>query len=199
MKLYHSPTSPYVRKVRVVAIEKGLADRIELVDASPGPPLTAVYGVNPLGKVPALVTDDGVALYDSPVICEYLDSLVPAAPLIPRSGAARWQVLRCQALCDGILDAAVGIVLERRRPPAERSAQAQEHSAAAIRRAVAALAAELRPAAAVFDLGQISIAAALGYLEFRLGDADLGADQPAIRDWWSATRQRPSLAATRPP
>jgi glutathione S-transferase len=169
MTLYHSPTSPYVRKVRVVAIEKGLGDRIELIDASPGPPLTAVFGVNPLGKVPALVTDDGIVLYDSPVICEYLDSLVPAAPLIPRSG------------------------------PAERSAQAQEHSAAAIRRSVAALATELRPADAPFDLGQISVAAALGYLEFRLGDADLGTDQAAIRDWWSATRHRPSLAATRPP
>lgn len=199
MKLYYSPTSPYVRKVRVVAIEKGLADRIELVAASPWPDPAAVAVVNPLGKVPALVTDDGVALYDSPVICEYLDVLVPAAPLIPRSGAGRWQVLRCQALCDGILDAAVAIVLERRRPEAERSATTQNRAADAIRRSVAALATELRPASAGFDLGQISIAVALGYLEFRLGDLDLGVGGPAIRDWWTATRDRPSLVATRPP
>ncbi len=198
MQLYYSPTSPYVRKVRVVAIEKGLADRIELVTASPWPDPTAVARVNPLGKVPALVTDDGVALYDSPVICEYLDALVPAAPLIPRSGSGRWQVLRCQALCDGILDAAVAVVLERRRPEAERSAAAQQRAIDAIRRSVAALAPELRTGGAPFDLGQISTAVALGYLEFRLGDVELGMDQPAIRDWWAATRDRPSLVMTRP-
>jgi glutathione S-transferase len=198
MKLYYSPTSPYVRKVRVVAIEKGLADRIELVSATPWPDPAAVAAVNPLGKVPALVTDEGVALYDSPVICEYLDVLVPAAPLVPRSGSGRWQVLRCQALCDGILDAAVAIVLERRRPEAERSTSVAKRAEDAIRRSVAALKAELRPASAGFDLGQISIAVALGYLEFRLGDVALGVDEPAIRDWWAATRERPSLVATRP-
>ncbi len=198
MKLYYSPTSPYVRKVRIVAIEKGLADRVELVTAIPWPDPTAIAAVNPLGKVPALVTDDGVALYDSPVICEYLDVLVPAAPLLPRSGAGRWQVLRCQALCDGILDAAVGVVLERRRPEAERSATAEQRSVEAIRRSVAALAVELRPPGSAFDLGQISIAVALGYLEFRLGAEALGTEQPAIRDWWAATRERPSLVATRP-
>jgi glutathione S-transferase len=198
MKLYYSPTSPYVRKVRVVAIEKGLADRIELVEANPWSDLATVASVNPLGKVPALITDDGLTLYDSPVICEYLDVLVPAAPLIPRSGAGRWQVLRCEALCDGILDAAVAIVLERRRPEAERSVLSERRSADAIRRSLAALVTELRPAATAFDLSQISIGVALGYLEFRLGDLDLGAGQPAIRDWWAATRGRPSLVATRP-
>jgi len=198
MKLYFSPTSPYVRKVRVVAIEKGLADRVELVAATPWPDPAAVAAVNPLGKVPALVTDDGVALYDSPVICEYLDVLVPAAPLIPRSGAGRWQVLRCQALCDGILDAAVGIVLERRRPEGARSAATEQRSVDALRRSVAALGSELRPVSAGFDLGQISIAVALGYLEFRLGDLELGTDLVTIRDWWAVARERPSLVATRP-
>jgi glutathione S-transferase len=198
MKLFYSTTSPYVRKVRIVAIEKGLADRVELVAANPWPDPTAAVAVNPLGKVPTLVTDDGLALYDSPVICEYLDALVPAAPLIPRSGPGRWQVLRCQALCDGILDAAVAIVLERRRPEAERSMMSEKRSADAVRRSVAALANELRPAGAPFDLGQIAIAVALGYLEFRLGDLALGAGQDAIRDWWLAVRERPSLVATRP-
>ena len=198
MQLFYSPTSPYVRKVRVVAIEKGLADRIELVAANPWPDPAAVARVNPLGKVPALLTDDGVALFDSPVICEYLDALVPAAPLVPRSGSGRWQVLRCQALCDGILDAAVAVVLERRRPEAERSAAAQQRALDAIRRSVAALAPELRGDGAPFDLGQISTAVALGYLEFRLGDEQLGVEAPAIRDWWAATRDRPSLVMTRP-
>jgi glutathione S-transferase len=199
MKLYFSPTSPYVRKVRVVAIEKGLADRIELVPANPWPDPAAVSVANPLGKVPALVLDDGTTLYDSPVICEYLDSLVPARPLVPREGLERWQVLRRQALGDGILDAAVAIVLERRRPEAERSVSAQQRSADAIRRGVAAMAGELRPPAALFDLGQISLAVALAYLAFRLSDLELGTSAAPLRAFWDATRARPSLTATQPP
>jgi len=199
MKLFFSPTSPYVRKVRVVAMEKGLGDRIELVPANPWPDPAAVAAANPLGKVPALLLDDGTPLYDSPVICEYLDSLVPASPLIPREGPKRWLVLRRQALGDGILDAAVAIVLERRRPEAERSAELQRRSAEAIRRSIDALAAELRPADAPFDLAQISFAVALGYLEFRLPDLDLGTAQRPLREFWQAIRERPSLAATRPP
>ena len=196
MKLYHSPTSPYVRKVRIVAIEKGISDRIELVTAIPWPDPAPVAAVNPLGKVPALVTDEGFVIYDSPVICEYLDTLVPAAPLIPRSGSARWQVLRCQALCDGILDAAVGIVLERRRPAGERSPAAMQRATDAIRRSLAALEPEIRAGAAPFDLGQISIAVALGYLEFRL--PELAASAGALSAWWRAVGERPSVAATRP-
>jgi glutathione S-transferase len=199
MKLFFSPTSPYVRKVRVVAIEKGLADRIELVPANPWPDPSAVSAANPLGKVPALLLDDGTSLYDSPVICEYLDALVPASPLIPREGLKRWKVLRRQALGDGILDAAVSIVLERRRPQAERSAEAQTRATEAIRRGVGALAGELRPADAPFDLGQISLAVALGYLEFRLSELDLGTAQSPVREFWDAIRSRPSLASTRPP
>jgi len=198
MKLYHSPTSPYVRKVRIVAIEKGIADRIELLTAIPWPDPAQVAAVNPLGKVPALVADDGLVLYDSPVICEYLDTLVPAAPLIPRSGNARWQVLRCQALCDGILDAAVGIVLERRRPDGERSPDAMQRATDAIRRSLAALEPEIRAGAAPFDLGQISIAVALGYLEFRLPELAGAARAGALGAWWGAVRERPSVAATRP-
>jgi glutathione S-transferase len=198
MKLLYSPTSPYVRKVRVVAIEKGLAERIELVAASPWPDPARIVGLNPLGKVPVLVLDDGTPLYDSPVICEYLDSLAAAGPLIPRAGPQRWAVLRLQALADGVLDAAVAIVLERRRPEAERSVASQQRAVAAIRRSVAALATEVRPPDGPFDLGQIAIAVALGYLEFRLGDLDLGTSPRAIGDWWTAVRGRPSLVATQP-
>lgn len=199
MQLLFSPTSPYVRKVRVFAIEKGLDARIELKDANPWPDPAAVSAFNPLGKVPALVLDDGSALYDSPVICEYLDSLVPDRPLIPASGPARWRTLRQQALADGILDAAVSIVLERRRSAAERSAAAQQRAADAIRRSVATLGAELEPATNAFDLGQISLACALDYLEFRLADLRLLRDHRAVDDWRQATGQRRSLVATRPP
>jgi glutathione S-transferase len=195
MQLLFSPTSPYVRKVRVFALEKGLGPRIELREANPWPDPAAVSAVNPLGKVPALVLDDGSALYDSPVICEYLDSLVPERPLIPARGPARWRALRQQALADGMQDAAVSIVLERRRPAAERSAGVEQRAADAIRRSVAALGPETH----AFDLGQIALACALAYLEFRLADLGLLRDHRAVDDWRRATDQRPSLVATRPP
>jgi len=198
VKLYHSPTSPYVRKVRITAIEKGVAERVELVVANPWPDPAAVVGVNPLGKVPALVADDGLVLYDSPVICEYLDSLAPIPRLIPQAGAARWQVLRTQALADGILDAAVAIVLERRRPEAERSTLSQKRATEAIRRGVAALAASTDAAGDAPDLGAIATGVALGYLEFRLPDVDFLAAHLALRAWWSALSARPSFAATVP-
>ncbi len=198
MKLLHSPTSPYVRKVRVVALEKGLSSRIELVPANPWPDPTVVAAANPLGRVPVLLLEDGTPIYDSPVICEYLDSLVPARPLIPYDGIGRWLVLRRQALADGILDAAVAMVLESRRPAPEQSASSQARAEAAIRRSVAALGSELAPVGDTFDLGQISIAVALGYLEFRLGHLELGTAEPRVADFWASARLRPSFLATQP-
>lgn len=198
MKLYYSTTSPYVRKVRVVAIEKGLADSIELVAANPWPEPAAIVAVNPLGKVPVLVTGAGLALYDSPVICEYLDALVERPRLIPAIGDARWQALRMQALADGILDAAVSIVLERRRPEAERSTMSQKRASEAIRRGVQSLAASLGTPLGTLDLGQLAAAVAIGYLQFRLPDMDFGAGQAVVRDWWDEVGRRPSFVATAP-
>jgi glutathione S-transferase len=198
MKLLFSPTSPYVRKVRIVAIEKGLAGRVELVPANPWTDLPAVIARNPLGKVPALVDDDGNVYYDSPVICEYLDSLVPGNPLTPHSGLARFEVLRRQALADGILDAAVAVVLERRRPPGERSPEAERRALDAIRRALDVVARELAPADAPFDLAQISFAVAIGYLEFRLPELAATREKPVLGAFWDAIVTRPSVAATHP-
>ena len=120
MKLYGSLTSPYVRKARVLIREKNLPCEFVVADAwaadSPIPPL------NPLGKVPVLVLDNGEVLFDSPVIVEYLDALIPPA-LLAAAGEARWQMLRWEALADGILDAVVARLLESRRPAAQQSAQ----------------------------------------------------------------------------
>jgi len=109
MKLHYNPASPYVRKVRVLAIETGLMERIELVPekVSPVDPNPDVVADNPVGKIPALVTDEGDALYDSRVICEYLDALHGGTRMFPERGEARWSALRRQALADGMLDAAV--------------------------------------------------------------------------------------------
>lgn len=199
MKLLFSPPSPFVRKVRIAAIEKHLEQQIELVPANPWPEPTAVIPFNPLGKVPALLLDDGSALYDSPVICEYLDSLGKGPALIPGSGAERWRVLRRQALADGMLDAAVNMVLELRRPEAQRSAVMFQRFQGAIRRCVQQLSAQIEDPSECFDLGQIAIACAVGYVEFRLPEVDFGlAAQRPLADWWSTVRERPSLVNTRP-
>jgi glutathione S-transferase len=198
MKLLFSPTSPYARKARVVAIEKGLDRSLELVTALPWAEPNPTVDTNPLGKVPALVTDDGLTLYDSPVICEYLDSLAPQPRLIPAGGRDRWLALRMQALADGILDAAVSIVLERRRPEIQQSAAMTERALAAIRRALAQSQQEVPGTHAPLHLGHLSLAIALGYLEFRLPDTDLGMTGSALEAWWHQVRARPSLAATVP-
>ncbi len=107
MRLCFSPTSPYVRKVRACAITREIDRLIELVPTDANASLPEFVAINPLSKVPALVTDDGVALFDSPVICEYLDSIGDALPMFPEHGALRWRALKFQAMGDGILDASV--------------------------------------------------------------------------------------------
>src|ERR1700716_1737304 len=198
MKLLSSPPSPFARKVRVLALEKGLGERLEVIEAHPWPEPTAIIEFNPLGKVPTLILDDGSCLYDSPLICEYLDSLDPRSQLIPDRGVARWRVLRLQALADGILDAAVNLVLEQRRPEAHRSSAMQQRFTLAIQRSFARLPGELALADESFDLGQIAAACAVGYVEFRLPDCNFGTDEPRIRGWWTRIQLRPSLLATRP-
>ena len=119
MKLCFSPTSPYVRKVRACAITREIDGQIELVPTDANASLPAFVAINPLSKVPALVTDDGVALFDSPVICEYLDSVGDALPMFPAHGAARWRALKFQAMGDGILDASVPRRGEMQKPQDE--------------------------------------------------------------------------------
>ena len=116
MKLRYSPTSPYVRKVTVTAQETGVQPRIERVPTVTTDPASGLAKDNPLGKVPTLILDDGERLYDSPVICEYLDGLHGGAKIVPPAGPERWVALRRQALADGILDAAVLRLMETRRP-----------------------------------------------------------------------------------
>lgn len=124
MRLLYSPTSPYARKVRVVAIEKGLADRIALVPVNPLCDDTdELHCQNPLGKVPALVLDDGRAVVDSPVICEQLDALASEPQLIPKEPDARIDAHTRQAVADGVADAAFNLIMEARRPDPQRSPQ----------------------------------------------------------------------------
>jgi glutathione S-transferase len=197
MKLIYSPTSPYARKVRVVAAECGHRD-IEYVVENPLAEDSELATLNPLGKVPALVLDDGDVLIDSPVICEFLDYFNRTPTLVPPSGRERFRVLRDQALGDGILDAAVGIVMESRREESQRSAWWIERWSAAITRSLAYCEKNIAGKAAGFDIAAITLACACGYLEFRLPDLEWRNDNPKIAAWWDSLRSRPSLAQTAP-
>jgi glutathione S-transferase len=200
MKLYHSPTSPYVRKVLMTAIELGLRERIELVPVhnSPVEPSAALNQTNPIGKIPALITDEGVEFYDSPVICEYLDSL-QGARLFPASGPARWDVLRQQALADGIMDAAVLVRYETWLRPAElRWNDWTEGQTSKIERALDVLEGQVVGLAGL-TIGTISIACALGYLDLRLGHLVWRDRRPQLSSWLADFAQRPSFQSTRAP
>lgn len=200
MKLYFSGTSPFVRKIAVLAAEAGLEGKIQKAPASVLGPGSEVAKDNPLGKVPCLITDDGQALYDSPVICEYLDSLHGGAKLFP-AGAARWVALRRQALGDGIMDAAVARVMESRRPENERSPASQEKQRKVIAGALDSLEAEadrLGDPKGATDIGAITVACALGYMDLRHGADNWRQGRPKLEKWYEAYAQRPSMSATVP-
>lgn len=199
MLLRHSHTSPYVRKVVVMLRETGLIDRvsIETVDGWSEP--EHLIADNPLSMVPTLITDEGQSLYDSSVICDYLDSCHLGSPLIPRSGALRWQVLREQALADGMLDCSVAIFMEERKRPTElRWDWWVDLKSRAILRALDRLERDAAGLASRVDLGTIAIASALGYLDLRGAAGEWRDGRPALGAWFDEFAQRPSMLASAP-
>ena len=196
MKLYYSPTSPYVRKVAAVAIACGLHDRITRVTTNPHTRPPELLGDNPLSKVPCLVTDDGLALFDSPVICEYLDA-VGEGGLFPPAGPLRWRALKLQAAGDGILDAALMRRMEAGRPAEDARTVNMDRQAATVARALDLL--EASPPAAHLDIGTITVACALGYLDLRFPDDAWRTGRPALAAWYAAMERRPEIAETAPP
>jgi len=196
VRLHYSATSPYVRKVMACAIGRGIEGRIELAPTNPHVSPPELLADNPLSKVPCLVTDDGLALFDSPVICEYLDSVGEALPMHPPPGPARWRALKFQAVADGILDAAVIRRLEAARPrEAAREANIARQKAA-MDRALDLL--EADPPANHADIGAISVACALGYLDFRFADDPWRDGHPRLASWLAAFGAHPGLARTVP-
>lgn len=197
MKLHYSPTSPYVRKATVTAHELGLHPRIERVPVNPWDMDGGLQSVNPLNKIPTLILDDGSVLYDSPVVCEYLDHL--AGGELFGDPASRWQILRRQALADGVLDAAVAVFLEtRRRAETERSAWWLEVQNLTIDRSLAAMAADLDSLADRPRMDSIAFGCALGYLEFRIADLDWRSRHPAMAAWYEQFSARDSMRLTVP-
>jgi glutathione S-transferase len=198
MKLRYSLTSPFVRKVAILVIETGLDSRIERIATNTNDPASGLKRENPLGKVPSLTLDDGTILFDSPVICEYLDSLHSGAKMIPSAGEARWTALRRQALGDGIMDAAILRRLESRRPSGEQSAAWIETQRAKVVAGLDALEGEADKLGDGVDIGLIAIACALGYLDFRFADEDWRRSRPKLARWFAGIARRASVQATAP-
>jgi glutathione S-transferase len=201
MKLHYSATSPFVRKVMAVAIETGLDGRLEPVTPTMTPikPDADLVKYNPLGKVPCLVTADGAALYDSRVICEYLDSLHDGPKMFPPAGPARWTALRRQAEGDGIMDAGVLARYETfLRPKERRWPEWLEGQKGKFRRALDSLEGEAADFGDAIDIGTIAIGCALGYLDFRYGDEDWRATRPRLAGWFERFAKRPAMARTAP-
>lgn len=196
MKMYHSPASPYARKVRICAITRGLDARIELVPCNPNESPAELLAQNPLSKIPTLITDDGVALFDSPVICEYLDSLGDALPMFPAQGAARWRALKLQAMGDGILDACVPRRGELAKPKEAGRDALIARWRAAVERTLDALEAALPHTSK--DIGTITVACALGYLDFRFPQEPWRPTRPKLAAWFEAFSQDKAVAATVP-
>lgn len=199
MKLHWSPKSPYVRKVMVCAHELGLLPQIERVRsvAAMLKPNPAIMADNPLSKIPTLVLSDGRTLFDSPVICEYLDTLAGGGRLFPPAGDERWQALRWQALGDGLLDALILWRNERERevPLAalvDAFDQKTRATLALLERECEAL------AAAPWGIGQITVACALGYLDFRFSDLGWRALAPRLAGWEAGVDEREAFRVTRP-
>lgn len=187
MLLRSSPPSPFGRKVKMAARRLGLYARMEVVTADTTDPADPLLGDNPLGKIPLLVLDDGRRVYDSRVILECLDHMAGGGAIIPRAWDARLAALTRQALADGVLDAALLVVYESRFRPAERAHEPWvERQLAKIRRGLAAFEADL-PDPAAFDVGTITLACALGYLDLRK-QLDWRAAHPALVAWLEAFR-----------
>lgn len=199
MKLRHNPASPFVRKVMVCAHELGLAGRIELLSTavSPVEANATLAGENPLMKIPALTTDDGEWLFDSPVICEYLDSLAGGGKLFPAPGKARWAALRQQALGDGILDALILCRYEiAARPEDKRDAAWTDGQMKKAHQGLGALEAEDLSGRTI---GTVTAGCTLGYLDFRFPNDGWRTRHPKLAAWYKAVEATPAMQTTRPP
>jgi glutathione S-transferase len=200
LKLISSPTSPYARKVRIVLAEKKI--EYQLVEQSPWAEGFPVHAYSPLGKVPVLILDDGTALYDSRVIVEYLDNVTPVSHLIPEPSRQRLVVKKWEALADGVCDATLAIVVERRRPAELQSEEWIDRQRRKIVDGVAILARELGDKAwcngEAYSLADIATACALDYLDLRHAEFAWRESFPNLARLATRLAKRPSFADTTP-
>ncbi|MGE0751901.1 MAG: glutathione S-transferase family protein [Variibacter sp.] len=199
MILRTSTASPFGRKARIAAAVLGLDKKIDVRHADGSDPNDPIRTENPLGKMPVLTLEDGTYLYDSPVILEYFDVLAGGGRIIPKETAARFAALRLQALGDGLMDASVLLMYEQRfRAEDRRESKWIEHQTAKVSRALAALEKALPAVSASPDVGQITLACALGYLDFRFA-GEWRKQYPKLVQWLDAFAAKvPAYAATTP-
>jgi len=202
MKLFYSPASPYARKVLVCAHELGLADEIETVPTSPFTD-EEYRATNPLGKVPALASDEMGTIYDSTVICEYLDQLSTGAKVFPANDRPRIDALCLHALAQGMTDAALNLRQNTMRGESEGASPLPEDWY--VERQYSAIAAGMDEAEAKLEdfkgdvnIGTIALACFLGYWNFRFADHVWQDDYPGLATWLAEFNARPSMIATQP-
>ncbi len=198
MKLFYSPNSPYARKCRIVILEKELEDRVELISLMPSDNPPELIAANPLGTVPALVIDNGSSFCESPIICEYLDSLSIKNPLFPVKKDERFKILSLAALADGIMDASVACVMEGRRPEDKRYDVWVKRKEKAIVRTIDAVASQNIDENTTFNIGTINMAIALSYVDFRLPHLDWRKEYKNLSNWLEYMNKKPSMIATAP-
>jgi len=209
MKLYYSNTSPYSRKVRLTAREKGLEEQIEETLVNPfSDDKDRLVAANPLGKIPTLILDNGTALYDSSVICEYLDGLTDSSLLIPAStpsstgdnSAERFAILRWQATADGMTDAAYNLVMEKRRAIEDQSQQWMSNWSTEITRILDYIESGINDLKDAYPdnptLAHLALASAVSYLEFRLPEIFNESECPNTKMWYDNFKTRSSMQAT---
>jgi glutathione S-transferase len=196
MKITASAASPYVRKVMACAIARGIDNQLEKWTIATTDPVLS--NSNPLGKVPTLITDEGVALFDSPVICEFLDSVGSAPGLFPAAGPARWTALRLQAIGDGILDASQPRRRELALPQDEGRVAYIDLQRGKVARAVAVLEKEAASLGTLKTIGDIAVACALGYLDFRFAHEPWRPGHPKLEAWYDSVVGLPPIAKTVP-
>lgn len=200
MKFYHSPTSPYARKTRAVIVEKELGALVNeiVIDVYADP--AELVAANPLGRIPLLITDDGMALFDSPVICAFLDAH-PAgkgAPLIPLTGPERWQVMRGEAFGDGLMDIGLYLTTEKRKAEGEKSPTFTARRYGQLEAALNMAYSFVKQLPETFNLGHIAIACALGYLDLRHDEIGWRNGRGELAAWYEQIMQRSCLAETVP-
>lgn len=199
MKLFYAPNSPFARKARVVIREKGI-EGVEEVLTMPMDNEPEFLAINPLATVPALLLPGSRALCDSTVICEYLDSLPSGRPSLypPHEGRQRWDVLGLAALADGLMDAAVQVVLENRKPETQRAEAWITRKKEAIMRTIGLLAHRKFQPGQPMDIAIIGVVCALDYVRFRLPELDWQGKQPELAAWLAKTVQNGAFPGTAP-
>ena len=200
MKLYISPGSPYARMARIVVLEKGLASRVEIIAARTRVPDSPYYRINPSGRVPYLIRDDGVGLEESAVICAYLDHLDGSPAFDLPSGDQGWEARRLEAVARSMVDGLAVWSRELARPNSERSATLLEHEAERARRMAELWEAQVdHPLMrGALNIAQVTLACGLG-LEARNPHLHWRPRHPKLCDWFGEISARPSFAATAPP